>query len=127
MNGYLHPNPTHAFPDWHPNRGKPGSPRMFVASTNRHLRRQIPDQRWKRIQNSETFENELDLTSKLGEISKPTLILAGKDDVATPVAQSEEMRDKIPGAQLTVVEDAGHWLPIEKPQEACDAVNAFFS
>ena len=70
---------------------------------------------------------QVDLTSKLGEISKPTLILAGKDDVATPVAQSEEMRDKIPGAQLTVVEDAGHWLPIEKPQEACDAVNAFFS
>jgi len=67
------------------------------------------------------------LTPKLGEISTPTLVLAGKDDTGTPVAQSEEIRDKIPGAQLTVVEDAGHWLPIEKPQEACDAVNAFFS
>lgn len=68
---------------------------------------------------------KVNLTPKLGEISKPTLILAGKDDTGTPVAQSEEMRDKIPGARLTVVEGAGHWLPIEKPQEACDEVNAF--
>jgi len=43
------------------------------------------------------------------------------------VAQSEQLRDRIPGAKLTVVPQAGHWLPLEKPQEACDALLAFLS
>ena len=68
---------------------------------------------------------EIDLTPKLGEIRKPTLVLAGQDDMSTPVAQSELLRDRIPGAKLSVVPQAGHWLPIEKPQEACTAVLAF--
>jgi pimeloyl-ACP methyl ester carboxylesterase len=41
------------------------------------------------------------------------------------VAQSELLRDRITGAKLTVVPQAGHWLPLEKPQEACDAIAAF--
>ena len=68
---------------------------------------------------------QVDLTSRLGEIRKPTLVLAGQDDTTTPVAQSELLRDRIAGAKLTVVPQAGHWLPLEKPQEACDAIVAF--
>jgi pimeloyl-ACP methyl ester carboxylesterase len=68
---------------------------------------------------------QVDLTTKLGEIRKPTLVLAGQDDVTTPVAQSEQLRDRIPGAKLSVISDAGHWLPLEKPQEACDAILSF--
>jgi len=70
---------------------------------------------------------QVDLTAKLGEIRQPTLILAGQDDTTTPLAQAEQVRDRIPGAKLTVVPEAGHWLPIEKPQEACDAIVAFLS
>ncbi len=60
LNGYLHPNPLHAFPDWHPARGKPGSPRIFIASSVKYLRREVPDQRWKRILVNGQFQNELD-------------------------------------------------------------------
>jgi pimeloyl-ACP methyl ester carboxylesterase len=70
---------------------------------------------------------QVDLTSKLGEIRKPTLVLAGQDDMTTTVAESELLRDRIAGAKLTVVPQAGHWLPLEKPQEACDALGAFLS
>ena len=70
---------------------------------------------------------QVDLTAQLGEIRKPTLVLPGQDDTSTPVAQSEQLRDRIPGAKLTVVPQAGHWLPLEKPQEACDAILAFLS
>ncbi|MCS6924331.1 MAG: alpha/beta hydrolase, partial [Candidatus Binatia bacterium] len=70
---------------------------------------------------------EIDLRDKLGDVRVPTLVLAGQDDVITPLAQSEELRDRIPGAKLTVIPEAGHWLPLEKPQEACDAIRAFFS
>lgn len=69
---------------------------------------------------------EVDLRSKLGDVRVPTLVLAGQDDVITPLAQSEELRERIPGAKLTVIPEAGHWLPLEKPQEACDAIGAFF-
>ena len=69
----------------------------------------------------------VDFTTKLGEVKKPTLVLAGEDDKTTPVAQSEQLRGGIPGAKLTIVPQAGHWLPIEKPQEACDAIHAFLS
>lgn len=68
---------------------------------------------------------EVNLTGQLGQIRKPTLVLAGQDDVATTVAQSEQIRDAIPGAKLVVIPQAGHWLPIEKPQEAVDAMSAF--
>ncbi|MGH7961251.1 MAG: alpha/beta fold hydrolase [Candidatus Binatia bacterium] len=70
---------------------------------------------------------QVDLTARLAEIRQPTLILAGQDDTTTPVAQAEQLRDRIPGAKLTVTPEAGHWLPIEKPQEACDAIVTFLS
>jgi pimeloyl-ACP methyl ester carboxylesterase len=70
---------------------------------------------------------QVDLTTHLGAIRKPTLILAGQDDQTTPVTQNEYVRDHIPGAKLVVIPDAGHWLPIEKPQEACDAIGAFLA
>ncbi len=68
---------------------------------------------------------QVDFTARLGQIRQPTLVLAGQDDITTPVAQSEQLRDHIPGAKLVVVPEAGHWLPLEKPQEACDAILAF--
>lgn len=70
---------------------------------------------------------QVNLAAKLGEIRKPTLVLAGQDDTTTPAAQTEQLRDHIPSAKLVVVPEAGHWLPIEKPQEACDAISALLS
>jgi len=70
---------------------------------------------------------QVDLIARLSEIRQPTLVLAGQDDTTTPVAQAEQLRDRIPGATLVVVPEAGHWLPIEKPQEACEAISAFLS
>lgn len=70
---------------------------------------------------------QVDLRAQLGQIDLPTLVLAGADDATTPVAQAEELRDHIPNAQLAVIPEAGHWLPLEKPQAACDAIQAFFN
>jgi 3-oxoadipate enol-lactonase len=42
--------------------------------------------------------------------------VAGAEDVATPVAMSEEIADAIPGAELRVIEAAGHLSPIEQPE-----------
>jgi hypothetical protein len=60
LNGYLHPSRNHGHPEWHPKAGRGGSPRLFVARNLRRLRKEIPQARWMRRKNSETFENMLD-------------------------------------------------------------------
>lgn len=52
----------------------------------------------------------------LGEITCPTLVACGAQDMATPVAVHEEMARMIPGAQLAVFEHCGHLAPIEQPE-----------
>lgn len=60
LDGYLHPNPKHQYPSWHPKAGQMGSPRFFVADRCKGLIKQIPQARWRQKRGSETLENELD-------------------------------------------------------------------
>ncbi|WP_329488096.1 alpha/beta hydrolase [Kitasatospora sp. NBC_01246] len=45
----------------------------------------------------------------------PTLVLAGTKDLLTPPAHSEAMAEQLPGAELLLVEDAGHLVMLERP------------
>ena len=58
-----------------------------------------------------------DSTYILAAIDFPTLIVVGAEDMLTPVAEAEAMRDGIRGARLQVIEGAGHLSNIERPQE----------
>jgi pimeloyl-ACP methyl ester carboxylesterase len=49
-----------------------------------------------------------DLTRELGTIQKPTLIIWGAKDTATPVSDARVMHEKIAGSQLHIIEDAAH-------------------
>lgn len=53
----------------------------------------------------------------LASLSVPTLVLCGRTDAVTPLHLSQEAAALIPGATLVVVEGAGHWAPMEQPQE----------
>jgi pimeloyl-ACP methyl ester carboxylesterase len=55
------------------------------------------------------------ITDRLKEIRKPTLVLAGEEDQATPVAANKLLADNIPGAQLRVIKDVGHFYQLENP------------
>lgn len=48
-------------------------------------------------------------------ISAPTLILCGTEDMMTLPKYSQAMRDKIPGARMELISNAGHMLMLEKP------------
>jgi pimeloyl-ACP methyl ester carboxylesterase len=52
----------------------------------------------------------------LGLIHCPTLVLCGRQDGLTPLAESEEMAEKIPRAKLVVIEDCGHLSTMERPR-----------
>ena len=115
-------------------KGRQGQPFTKVSCSPK-TRQEIVQQGWMEQIKTDprvrcfdlTACQQVDLTGQLGQINVQTLVLAGEDDATTPVAQAEELRDNIPNAQLSVIPEAGHWLPIEKPQEACDAINAFFN
>lgn len=55
--------------------------------------------------------------STLNEISVPTLIICGKEDEVTPLAQSEYMHAEIKDSILKVIENAGHVSNLEHPDE----------
>lgn len=60
---------------------------------------------------------EANLTSQLAEISQPTLVLAGQEDVATPPALVQAMAALIPQSRYHVFPGAGHTLAVERPEE----------
>lgn len=63
-----------------------------------------------------------DAGSYLPQIACPILLLVGDQDGWSPVAQHEEIAALAPDASLTVISGAGHFLPLEKPDETCAAI-----
>lgn len=56
-----------------------------------------------------------DAVPGLSKITVPTAVLVGSQDKITPLALSEAMRAKIPGAELHLIPDAGHFSNAENP------------
>lgn len=52
----------------------------------------------------------------LAKLDIPTLVLCGRTDQVTPLELSQEAAALIPNARLVVVDQAGHWAPLEQPQ-----------
>jgi pimeloyl-ACP methyl ester carboxylesterase len=56
-----------------------------------------------------------DSIADLKSINVPTLIVIGKEDVLSTVADGELMRENIGGSRLKVIPKAGHYAPLEQP------------
>lgn len=54
---------------------------------------------------------------QLGRISCPVTVIHGEKDALVPVASAHEVAGAIPGAQLRVMPQAGHWPNRERPTE----------
>ncbi len=59
---------------------------------------------------------ELDYLEALDRIACPVLLLAAGDDPVTPPARAEEMRERIPQAELVVLPGLRHFSNIEAPE-----------
>lgn len=55
--------------------------------------------------------------SSLSEVHIPTLIICGREDLVTPLAQSELMNRSIKGSMLRIIDDAGHVSNLEQADE----------
>ena len=67
----------------------------------------------------------MDLRPDISRITAPTLVLAGREDPATPVAMAEEIAGLIEGAELVVLPRAAHLLATERPDAAASHLLAF--
>lgn len=65
------------------------------------------------------------LTARLGEIRAPTRVICGAEDIMTPPALSEQMTNRIPGAQLRVIPNCGHITFTEQPHESARLIVEF--
>jgi 3-oxoadipate enol-lactonase len=66
-----------------------------------------------------------DTLERLPQISAPTLVVVGDQDILTPVAAARELADGISGARLVVLEGGGHAALFECEQAFTDALLAF--
>lgn len=66
-----------------------------------------------------------DRLADLHRITAPTLVIGARDDIVTPGYFSEELGREIGGAQLVMLPDGGHFLPITRSEHFIKAVLSF--
>jgi 3-oxoadipate enol-lactonase len=84
------------------------------------------------IAGTETIE-KTDLSPLLGQITAPTLMLAGAEDNMTPFNPASTgvgfatIKGRLPNCELHVLPDCGHYLVIEQPGRAAELIAAFLA
>jgi 3-oxoadipate enol-lactonase len=69
---------------------------------------------------------DMDHRDILARIAAPTLIIAGRQDQATPVAAAQFIHSRIAGASLTIL-DAAHISNVEQPSAYAETVLGFLA
>jgi len=65
------------------------------------------------------------LRSRLHRVTAPVLVVAGAQDGLVPTRHAEVYAEELPHARLEVVDQAAHWLTLERPQELASLIRAF--
>lgn len=69
--------------------------------------------------------NAFDLTERLGDLTLPVLALTGERDLMTPPKYAQALADRIAGAQVRILHEAGHLAMIEQPADTNEALSRF--
>ncbi|MBO0333262.1 alpha/beta fold hydrolase [Sneathiella sp. CAU 1612] len=60
----------------------------------------------------------------LAKITCSTLLIAGETDPVAPVAMAEQMKQKLPRAQLEIIPEVAHWMMMEAPARSAELLRA---
>ncbi|MFI7344455.1 alpha/beta fold hydrolase [Streptomyces sp. NPDC050085] len=74
-------------------------------------------------QNDQRFTD--DIQGRYGELALPVLVCWGAEDTWIPLARGQELAEAIPGAELRVIEGAGHLVQEDAPAELTAALARF--
>ena len=63
-----------------------------------------------------------DASAYIAEIACPILLVAARQDGWSPIAQHQQIADAAPDTELVIIENAGHFAPVERPAEVTAAI-----
>ena len=64
---------------------------------------------------SRAIQHRPDLQESLREVSVPTLIMCGEDDMLCPLERHQLMHELVSGSTLSIIPEAGHLPTLEQP------------
>lgn len=99
----------------------PKAPEEIVAKAAQEAKQTDPAVRYRDFLACDAF----DVMDEVSSVNVPTLVISGRDDVATPPKFSKYLAERVPGAKLCVVEDAGHMVLVERPEAVNDEIERF--
>lgn len=120
VEAYIKATPVFLFPDWWINQNAES-----FAAADREIVADFPSveiaaSRCDAVMNF----NRVD---QLGEIATRTLVICAKDDFLTPAYFSRDLAEKIPGAELVLLEKGGHCVSQTVPSDFNSAVLSFLT
>jgi pimeloyl-ACP methyl ester carboxylesterase len=75
---------------------------------------------------AQTDQRDTDeIQPRYGELDLPVLVVWGRQDGWIPVAKAHELRAAIPGAELALLDDAGHLVQEDAPEPLLARLTAF--
>jgi len=105
-------------------KGQPFTKEPFSPKTDFSIMREVWMQQAQtdpRVRHTDLVAcNGVDSTTRLEEVRSSTLVVAPRDDQMVCVEGMEDVQRRIAGAKLTIIDDAGHAVALERP----DAFNA---
>lgn len=66
-----------------------------------------------------------DERARVGSVRRPTLIVQAMDDAVVDASHGRILRQSIPGAQIRILAETGHMVPVERPRETAEAIATF--
>jgi pimeloyl-ACP methyl ester carboxylesterase len=67
----------------------------------------------------------LDIAEAVRRIRLPALVICGAEDKMTPPSLSQVIKESIPDARLALIEGAGHFVMMERPEAFNEALTTF--
>ena len=93
--------------------------RTLMEPLKAMVMRATPEQHQRQIR---ALLNRPDARAHLPRIACPTLVMVGRQDRWSPLAQHEEIAALIPNAELVVIEESGHMSLLEQPEQVSRAL-----
>jgi pimeloyl-ACP methyl ester carboxylesterase len=69
--------------------------------------------------------DKFDIMTRIQELSLPTLVICGSEDMMTPVKYANYLADRIAGSSIVIIDGATHSVSTEKPKEVNRAIERF--
>jgi len=107
------------------------TPGRLTPETLEEIVRPFADQAGRRgylrVARALTGKELLERAADIREIRVPTLILWGAQDRFQEPKWAQQLQEKLPHAQLQMIDPGGHFLPLDRPDAVVDAVLRFLS